>query len=137
MPLDRPEVERLLRKAGRIVGAPHGEVAILFTQDAEIRRLNHRFRRRNRATDVLAFPDARGPDAEVSRIGDIVISIPAARRNAREAGQALACELRRLLIHGFLHLLGYDHEVDGGEMEKLERDLAGRILPARRLRARG
>ncbi len=136
-PLGPPEVARLLRRAGRIVGAPRGEVAVLFTQDAEIRRLNLRFRRRNRATDVLAFPDGRGPAAEVSRIGDIVISVPAARRNAREAGQALAGEVRRLLIHGFLHLLGYDHEVDGGEMEKLERDLAARILPGRRLRARG
>jgi rRNA maturation RNase YbeY len=136
-PLGSTEVVRLLRQAARFVGAPHGEVAVLFTHDEEIRKLNLRFRRRNRATDVLAFPDGRGPAAEVRRIGDIVISVPAARRNAREAGEALAGEIRRLLLHGFLHLLGYDHEVDEGEMEKLERDLAARILPKRRARARG
>ncbi len=131
------EVVRLLNRAAGLVGAPRGEVAVLFTRDAEIRALNRRFRRRDRPTDVLAFPDSRGPDAEEGRIGDIVISIPAAGRNARAAGHPLSLELRLLLLHGFLHLLGYDHEVDGGEMAELEADLAARLASPRRGRQAG
>jgi probable rRNA maturation factor len=135
-PLNAPQVGRLLRRAGVILGAPPGEVAVLFTRDEEIRRLNRRFRARDEATDVLAFPDGRGPAAENRRIGDIVISVPAAGRQARAAGRTIEAEVRTLLIHGFLHLLGYDHEVDGGEMAALERDLARRLSgpprPARR-----
>ena len=95
-----------------------------MTGDAEIRRLNAAFRGKNRPTDVLSFPDGRAQSPrEAARIGDIAISLAAARRNASRAGHGLRREVRDLLIHGLLHLLGYDHEVDGGEMHSMERAL--------------
>jgi len=79
--------------------------------------LNRRWRGKDRPTDVLAFP------AQVVAegfLGDIVISIPYATRQARRRGESRASEVDRLLLHGYLHLLGYDHETDQGEMEALE-----------------
>ncbi len=129
------EVRRTLREAGGCVGSPEGEVGVILTRDAEIRSLNRRYRGKDRATDVLSFSDGIvGPEAP-PRIGDIVISVPAARRNAQRAGHSVRCEIRELLVHGFLHLMGYDHEVDGGEMEELERELRRRLIrTARRSR---
>lgn len=122
------EVRRMLREAGRCVGSPDGEVSVILARDAEVRSLNRRYRGKDRATDVLAFPDGLvGPEAP-PRIGDIVISVPAARRNAERAGHSVRREIRELLIHGFLHLMGYDHEVDGGEMEELEGELRRRLI---------
>jgi len=120
-------IRRLLGAAGRSVGAPTGEVTVLLTLDSEVRRLNRRFRGKDSPTDVLSFPD--GAIAEPGarpRIGDIAISVPAARRNARRHGHSLRKEISHLLIHGLLHLLGYDHEVDGGEMNDVERLLRRR-----------
>jgi probable rRNA maturation factor len=127
-PVTAAEVRRLLRKAGECVGSPEGEVGVLLTRDPEIRELNRRFRRKARATDVLAFPDGTCNPEIGPRIGDIVISLPAARRNARRAGHPLRKEVACLLIHGFLHLMGYDHEVDGGEMAALESEIRRRLI---------
>lgn len=140
-PLAAAGVRRLLRGAAARVGAPRGEVAVVWTGDATIRDLNRRFRGQDRATDVLSFPDGAPGPGGGPRIGDIVISVPAARRNAARDGLDLRTATQRLLLHGFLHLLGYDHEVDGGEMEALEarlrRDLARKAgRPARGLRRR-
>jgi probable rRNA maturation factor len=110
------------------VGAPEGEVTILLTGDAEVRELNRRFRRKDRATDVLSFPDGVVGPEEPPRIGDIVISVPAAARNAKRLGHSLRREILHLLIHGFLHLMGFDHEVDGGDMERLEAQVRGSLL---------
>jgi len=130
------EVESLLRRAASRLGAPPGEVAVLLTRDAEIRALNRRFRGRDRPTDVLSFSDGTvGPEGE-PRIGDIAISMPAARRNARRAGHDVRRETLGLLLHGFLHLLGYDHEVDGGEMEALEIALRRDLSPGGRGKGR-
>jgi len=121
-------MRRLLVRAGRALGAPGGEVTVLLTRDAEMRRLNRSYRGKDRPTDVLSF--AAGATAEprsTPRIGDIVISIPAAGRNARRLGHARRVEVAHLLIHGFLHLLGYDHEVDGGEMRRLETVLRSKL----------
>lgn len=133
-PLPPTEVDRLLRSAGRCVGSPPGEVAVLFTGDAEIRGLNRSFRSIDRPTDVLAFPDGRLPAESEPRIGDIVISVPTARRNAQKSGHSLRREIRQLLVHGFLHLMGFDHEVDDGEMASLESAILARHAsrPARR-----
>jgi probable rRNA maturation factor len=122
------ETQRLLRSAGRSLGAPTGEVTVVFTDDAEIRRLNRGFRGKDRATDVLSFPDGTADRGRATpRIGDIVISIPAAGRNARRSRHPVRVEIAHLLVHGLLHLLGYDHEVDKGEMVALEKILRSRL----------
>jgi probable rRNA maturation factor len=94
-----------------------------------MRTLNRTFRGRNHATDVLSFPaephapaPARGP----RYLGDVVIGMGVARRQAAEAGHPLTIELRVLALHGLLHLLGYDHEVDEGTMARIEERLRRR-----------
>jgi probable rRNA maturation factor len=85
-----------------------GEVGIVVTDDSAIRRLNQRFRAKDAATDVLAFPLGTGLDAG-EPFGDVVISYETARRQARAYGAPLEQEMARLLIHGTLHLCGHDH----------------------------
>jgi probable rRNA maturation factor len=92
-----------------------GTVAIAVVSDAEMRRLNSRYRRKNAATDVLSFP----PD-------NVAIALGVAARQAREFGHSLQTELRVLALHGVLHLLGYDHEADRGEMARIEERLRRR-----------
>lgn len=87
-----------------------------------MRSLNHRYRRVDRSTDVLAFPAGEG-----GVLGDIVVSVPYAARQARQRGEPVSREMDRLLVHGYLHLLGYDHETDDGEMEALEARLRRRL----------
>ena len=95
-----------------------GSVTIAIVPDARVRLLNRQYRRKDAATDVLSFPaDERGV------LGDIVIAAGVARRQAREAGHAFSTELRVLALHGLLHLLGHDHERDGGHMARLEQRL--------------
>jgi probable rRNA maturation factor len=111
-----------------------GEVTIYLTSDTHIRTLNRRYRRKDRVTDVLSFPASPKPQAarlkpQAARrlpLGDVVIAVGRARRQARAAGHALETELRVLALHGLLHLLGHDHETDGGEMARLERRLRRR-----------
>lgn len=98
-----------------------GAVTVALVSDARVRALNRRYRRTDAATDVLSFP-AGDPDA----LGDVVIATGVARRHAREAGHSLRTELRVLALHGLLHLLGYDHERDDGQMARLERRLRRR-----------
>jgi probable rRNA maturation factor len=102
-------------------------VTVAVVPDGRIRRLNRRYRRKDCATDVLAFPAfapselRRGrPPAEHPYLGDIVIGGGVARRQARQAGHSVRTELRILALHGLLHLLGYDHERDAGQMARLE-----------------
>jgi probable rRNA maturation factor len=97
------------------------EVSILFCGDRKMRTLNRRYRRTDRTTDVLAFP------AQDGLLGDIVISLPYASRQARRRGEPVSREIDRLLLHGFLHLSGYDHETDEGEMDALEAKLRRRL----------
>jgi probable rRNA maturation factor len=79
----------------------------------------------DRSTDVLSFP--AGPGGETGLLGDIVISVPYARRQARRESVSSGAEMDRLLLHGFLHLLGYDHDSDNGEMDALEAGLRRRL----------
>jgi probable rRNA maturation factor len=109
-------VRRLLGRVARRMGDRHREVSVYFCGDRRMAGLNRRWRRRNRPTDVLAFP----AEGDGGLLGDIVISIPYANRQARRRGETPAKEIDRLLLHGYLHLLGYDHETDEGEMEQLE-----------------
>jgi len=109
-----------------------GDVGVMLTGDREIRRLNHRFRGLDKATDVLAFP--LGDGLTVGQpFGDIVISAQSARRQAREYGGSLAGEIDRLLVHGTLHLCGYDHHErrEAVYMHGLTRDLLRELRPVR------
>jgi probable rRNA maturation factor len=93
-------------------------MTVAIVSDARVRALNRKFRKKDRATDVLSFPSE-----EPGYLGDVVISGGVAARQARAAGHSLATELRVLALHGLLHLLGYDHERDDGQMARLERRL--------------
>ena len=114
---------RLLREAARRLRVS-GELALVFAGDGVLKRLNGRYRGKDRPTDVLSFPGPGGAEG----LGDVLISMPAAERNARRLSRTLAQELDVLALHGFLHLLGYDHETDDGTMDRLERRLRLRLL---------
>ena len=117
---------RLLRRLQKETGNAGRGITLLLASDAVIRRLNRRWLGKDGTTDVLSFP-ARG-DLEPGRphLGDLAISVPQAQRQARRAAWSLHEEMSLLLTHGFLHLLGYDHETDGGTMGRLEEDLLRR-----------
>jgi len=107
-------------------------LGVRFASDREVRRWNRELRGKDRPTDVLSFPGEAAPAGEPRHephhIGDTLISVPAARRQAAADGHGVERELHVLLLHGLLHCLGHDHETDGGEMERLERHLARRWL---------
>ncbi|HEY3171016.1 MAG TPA: rRNA maturation RNase YbeY [Thermoanaerobaculia bacterium] len=124
-------VRRVLSGAANALGGEKREVSVYFCGDRQMAGLNRRWRRRNRPTDVLAFPAG---ETGARFLGDIVISVPYASRQARRRGESPAREMDRLLLHGYLHLLGYDHETDHGEMEALEAKLARRLNIAERAR---
>jgi len=119
----RPTLKRYLREAQTAVGLK-GEVSVLLTTDDGIRGLNRRFRKKNKATDVLSFP---APDFAAGSAGDLAISVETAARQAEEQGHRLSVELRVLMLHGLLHLAGYDHEADSGEMARKERRLRAKL----------
>lgn len=103
-----------------------GEVSVLLTTDRAIRRLNRDFRGKDKATDVLSFPAEAGfVDAAIA--GDLAISVPTARKQAAAQGHALRVELKVLLLHGLLHLAGYDHEADTGQMARREQKLRAQL----------
>jgi rRNA maturation RNase YbeY len=122
----------------RAAGLPDCELSLTLTSDEAIRALNRDYRKKDRATDVLSFSqieerDGAPPDPRAIAntrglpLGDVVISIDTALSQSREYGVAPAERLRTLLIHGFLHLLGYDHERSPAEARKMfarERELA-------------
>jgi probable rRNA maturation factor len=124
-------LDRFLRATARELATdPAAAMTICLVSDRRMRELNRRFREIDRPTDVLAFPGDSGLDAEGRRyLGDVVIAVPTAERQARERGHAPARELKLLALHGFLHLLGHDHEKDGGRMNRLEARLRRRLLP--------
>jgi len=124
-----------LREAQTAVGL-RGQVTVLLTSDTVIRRLNRQFRGKNKATDVLSFPAAEFAKVSKSRAGapiqqriagDLAISVPAARRQAAAQGHGLSTEIKVLILHGLLHLAGYDHESDDGEMARREHKLRAKL----------
>jgi probable rRNA maturation factor len=119
----RTTLNRYLRAAQTAVGLK-GEVSLLLTTDDGIRSLNRRFRKKNKATDVLSFPV---DDPSFGTAGDLAISVETAARQARDQGHALNIELRVLMLHGLLHLAGYDHETDDGAMARVERRLRAQL----------
>lgn len=104
-----------------------GQVTVLLTTDKAIRDLNRRFRGKNQTTDVLSFPASELVRNQEKVAGDLAISVPTARRQAEEHGHALTCELEILILHGLLHLAGYDHETDSGQMRRLENRLRAKL----------
>ncbi|HTG01088.1 MAG TPA: rRNA maturation RNase YbeY [Nitrospirota bacterium] len=121
----------LLSSLLRRSGAPDAEVSVLFIGDRAMRSLNRTWRGIDRTTDVLSFSQREGrfPLIQPQLLGDIVISLPQAERQARNAGHAVSWEINCLLVHGLLHLLGYDHEknaADAAIMQRRERLLLSR-----------
>ena len=111
-------LRRFANRARREIGLS-GEITVLLTGNDDMRTLNRKFRKKNKATDVLSFPLAGVQNG--NRAGDIAISTEIARRQARRLRHTLEQELKILLLHGLLHLAGYDHERDRGEMFRVER----------------
>lgn len=115
--LNERSLERFVVRAKRAVGL-RGAVTVLVTTSTELRSLNHRFRGKDKPTDVLSFPAemiSRGRFA-----GDVAISADIAAKNARRLGHTPAEEIKVLTLHGLLHLAGYDHEADDGTMARRE-----------------
>ncbi|MBM4132803.1 MAG: rRNA maturation RNase YbeY [Nitrospira sp.] len=129
IPLRRTEIERLAQRILGATGEPLADVSLSFIGDASMRRLNRQYRRKDAPTDVLAFPmrhirtrvTSHASRFTSSMLGDVVISVPQAARQACERGLPLHHELATLLIHGILHLLGYDHERNLREAQRMQR----------------
>ena len=121
-------LRRVICRCLEVLGQPDSEVHVLITGDDRIRDLNQRYRGRDGATDVLSFPDRELlPSGRVLQ-GEIVISLEAARRQAEALHHGELRELSELALHGVLHLVGYDHERDHGEMNELEVALREELL---------
>ncbi len=108
--------------------SPPSEVHILVTDDRRIRELNRQYRQMDEPTDVLSFPDGEELPNGLILLGQLVISRDMARAQAERAGHEEIRELEELVLHGVLHLLGYDHAEDHGEMDELELKLRRDVL---------
>ena len=137
--IEREHLARLARATleslGALTGVDYGEaqLTIAFVRDAKMRELNRDYRGKDYPTDVLSFGahgEAKGAGGLAGEpyLGDVVISTDTAARQARAANLAFGREVEELVIHGVLHLCGYDHETDGGEMNRLEKRLRRRLL---------
>jgi rRNA maturation RNase YbeY len=149
--LAKRPLQEFLRQAQRELQIVDAEITIAFVSDGEIARWNEQYRRKKGPTDVLSFPatsgaprdytipkngsappTARFPSPRATRhaplfLGDIAIAPETARRYARKIGRTLGKELRVLILHGVLHLMGYDHECDDGQMDRIEQKLRRRL----------
>jgi probable rRNA maturation factor len=122
--VDTGELRRAVQLSLQMEQTPEGvSLTVVITDDEEIRALNRRFRDTDAPTDVLAFPDAETDQVFVDEsgeppyLGDVIISLPRARQQAAEQGHSTMDELRLLVVHGVLHLLGYDHAVPAQQVE--------------------
>ena len=127
--LDCERWRRFIEKALKVVPAADAGVTVAFVSDRAMRRLNNQWRGKVGTTDVLSFPAAL---AEFEKalgltLGDLVISVEQAARQASEHGLGFEDEVKQLILHGLLHLCGYDHEADNGEMNRLELRLRRRL----------
>ena len=136
--LSRRSLETFWRRVREELGLGEAEATICLVSDTEIARMNAAFRKKEGPTDVLSFPaKKRRRPVSIQRgrrkkklernLGDIAISPATARSNARKQGRTLTSEMRILILHGVLHLLGYDHETDRGRMNRLEHKLRRRL----------
>ena len=131
-PIARGSISRIAQATLDQTGHAGASLAIAFVRDRVIRDLNRTYRGKDYATDVLSFPaDDRGTaafDEAAGFIGDVVISTDAALRQAEDANHSFEREVSELVLHGTLHLCGYDHETDDGEMNRLELRLRRRLI---------
>ncbi|HEX8853071.1 MAG TPA: rRNA maturation RNase YbeY, partial [Pyrinomonadaceae bacterium] len=116
-------------EALKVVPAQGACATVAFVSDRAMRELNRRWRGKRTTTDVLSFPAAQDEfeKAEGLSLGDVVISVEQAARQAAEHGLTFEEEVAQLILHGLLHLCGYDHERDAGEMNALELRLRRRL----------
>jgi probable rRNA maturation factor len=129
MPIDCEPWRAFTAKALKLAPANGAGVTVAFISDRAMRELNRRWRGKEGTTDVLSFPAAQDEfeKAEGATLGDVVISVEQAARQASEHGLSFENEVKQLVLHGLLHLCGYDHERDGGEMNRLELRLRRRL----------
>jgi probable rRNA maturation factor len=116
--MDGRTVKRRAERMLIAIGRPRAELSIVLTDDAQIEVLNRTHRRKAKPTDVLAFPmdaEGAGPSRKVQLLGDVVISLDTAARQARARRRPLLDEVTHLLAHGILHLAGHDHRTDAEE----------------------
>lgn len=118
---DQARLDRLARAILSEVGEASAELGILFVGDQRMRSLNRRYRDKDRTTDVLAFAMREAPHSTASLLGDVVIAVPTALRQAKQGQRSLDEELTVLLVHGILHLCGYDHERSEKEARRMHR----------------
>ena len=130
--LKTPQVKRQLSRAMTYLGCQEQELSVVFGDDRLLQDLNRDYRDKDRPTNVLAFPqspiDAVAPSADL--LGDVVVSLPTAQREAQDLEQPLEARVVYLLVHGLLHLLGYDHEpsdADRQRMEALEQEILAHL----------
>jgi probable rRNA maturation factor len=132
--IDPAAIQRYLHKVWntitssiQISGSKQTEVSVVFLNQQQMQKYNYQYRKKNYATDVLSFP------GDPPYLGDILLCADKAQENAASAGYSIDRELQILLLHGVLHLLGYDHETDHGEMDALEGKLRKRLITNRQL----
>jgi probable rRNA maturation factor len=136
--LDRLSLKEFVRRVRDELSLGDAEITVCLLSDAEMARMNEAFRKKSGPTDVLSFPSVQrqrpisskpGPRSQMRStvLGEIAIAPATARRNARKYRRTLANEMRILILHGVLHLLGYDHETDRGRMNRLEQNLRRRL----------
>jgi len=128
-PIDCERWQAFATKASQVLPVPAADVTVAFISDRAMRELNRMWRGQRTTTDVLSFlaEQAEFEKAAGSTLGDIVISIEQAARQAKEHGLSCENEIAQLIVHGLLHLSGYDHETDHGEMNRLELKLRKRL----------
>ena len=129
VPVDCERWEKFTEKVVKVVPSDGADVTVAFISDRVMRELNRRWRGKRGTTDVLSFPSAQDEfeRLEGSTLGDVVISVEQARRQAAEHNLSFENEVEQLILHGLLHLCGYDHETDTGEMNRLELRLRRRL----------
>jgi len=129
LPLDCEGWEKFTARALKVVPANGAGVTVAFVSDRAMRGLNQRWRGKQGTTDVLSFPAAQDEFEKLEglTLGDVVISVEQAARQAAEHDLSFETEVAQLILHGLLHLCGYDHETDNGEMNRLELRLRRRL----------
>jgi probable rRNA maturation factor len=137
VPLPLSALARFHKRIAREFQLLPDAASVSFLTDKEMKRLNNTYRKKAKTTDVLSFPSeersrparlrARTKSLRDAFLGDIAISPTVARRNAKSFGRTFEQEICILILHGFLHLLGYDHETDDGEMERVELNLRRKL----------